>query len=135
MKCDFRLSRHNLLPGFDIVEYPFIINCDKYGYHLISLKTGNKDILIKGTAHNANAQLHFFFTEFKSKRFNIDFCTVTRNGDNLFEHNWNRMVFNDDFVKTLHHNGRLPIDSLEKQQKLLKKLKLKDQKIEELKQS
>lgn len=58
---------------------------------------------------------------------------MTRNGDNLFEHNWNRMVFNDDFVKTLHHNGRLPIDSLEKQQKLLKKLKLKDQKIEELK--
>ena len=45
------------------------------------------------------------------------------------------MVFNDDFVKTLHHNGRLPIDSLEKQQKLLKKLKLKDQKIEELKKS
>ena len=43
------------------------------------------------------------------------------------------MVFNDDFVKTLHQNGRLPIDSLEKQQKLLKNLKLKDQKIEELK--
>ena len=52
LKGEICVSNHNLLPGFDIVEYPFIINCEKNGYYLISLRTGNRDLLIQGTALN-----------------------------------------------------------------------------------
>ena len=56
LKGDISLSAHNLLPGFDIVEYPFIINSEKNGYYLISLRTGNKDLLIHGSALNVQEQ-------------------------------------------------------------------------------
>ena len=54
--CDYTLSRHLTLPGFDIEDYPFIINFNQGRFELVNVRTGHRDVLIVGTAGNLYEQ-------------------------------------------------------------------------------
>ena len=44
------------LPGFDMVDFPFLISSGKESYNLVNVNDGTMQPLIKGSAYNSKAQ-------------------------------------------------------------------------------
>ena len=53
----------------------------------------------------------------------------------MYEHNWYQMSFNSDFANSLIKYGRLPIDTVDKQMQMVKKLAENEKTIKNLKVS
>ena len=49
----------------------------------------------------------------------MHFCTVIQKDETIFEHDWHILEFNDDFFQILKDFGRLPIESMSDQMKLI----------------
>lgn len=46
----FSVSDSLLLPGFDINSFPFLLESGKNSYNIINVLSGNRDVLIQGSA-------------------------------------------------------------------------------------
>ena len=129
---DLTISKELLLPGFDLKTYPFVVIYGRDTYQLVNLNTLHRDALILGSASNFWKQTAIFFLKQPTGRFFMNFCTTRVNDEKKWEHNWYKMQFNVDFIKTLSDHGRLPFASNDEAMNILKEHEIQKLTIDDL---
>ena len=81
--------------------------------------TGYSTAFVLGSAKNDGKHPASFFLK-NGERVQMHFCTVNKKEESsAFEHCWNILELNFDFFQLLKEFGRLPIESMSDQMKLL----------------
>ena len=111
------------MPGFDPIDFPFMVLYEKDTYNLLNCVTGHTDVLINDSARNDGRWPATFFKSTGGDKLEMHFCTSFLNDENSYEHTWHCMEFNADFTQLLKKHYRLPIDSIDKQMEKLGELK------------
>ena len=73
------------LPGFHMLDFPFLISSGKESYNLINVKDGKMYKMIKGSAYNSKAQPPAHVIDKGAKGFQVHFATRVLNNDNFYE--------------------------------------------------
>ena len=73
------VSESLLIPGFNIDNFPVIMELGKYSYNVINVLTGNRDVLIRASAINDVRQNPIYLKDLGNGSFSIDFAVARLN--------------------------------------------------------
>ena len=76
--------------------------------HLVTVETGEKQILIQGSPNSYNSSPSAFFLKC-GDGYELHFCTVKQQKGSTV-HSWYRWYLGPDFFKTLKKYGGLPLE-------------------------
>jgi len=102
------------MPGFHVSDFPIVLNYSNESFDVVNVLTGQRDVLIQGTAHNLWNQQGSFLTNNEGQDVQQDFhfCTVQIGDGGEYMHNWCCFTLESDFFEFLRSCGRLPPDTL-----------------------
>ena len=88
------------LPGFNEVDFPFIICSGWETFNLININDFHMETLVKASVKNGIHQEAAFFNK-EDYGFSMHFASqrIISRGKNLQQ--WHRMAFREDFIETL----------------------------------